>query len=96
MWYAEVNHRERRGLKPAFFGQKLGQTGESFGRDYAGLKKGDISLNQRMFQPQGRLQEAVEQIVKLLEEDRRHGRIIRQDVEINQDPVMAAIEEWTP
>lgn len=76
-------------------GQKLGQTGESFARDYAGLKKGDISLNQRMFQPQGRLQEAVEQIVKLLKEDRRHGRIIRQDIEINQDPVMAAIEEWT-
>ncbi len=77
-------------------GKKLGQTGESFARDYAGLKKGDISMNQRMFQPQGRLQEAIEQIVKLLKEDRRHGRMIRQDIEIHRDPVMAAIEEWTP
>lgn len=76
--------------------QQLGQTPESFANDYAGLKKGDISLNQKMFQPGGRLQTAAPEMVKLLREDPQHGRIVREDVEIATAPVMAAIQEWKP
>lgn len=74
--------------------QQLDQSPESFARDYAGLKKGDIAMNQRMFQPQGRLTQALEQILNLLREDSRHGRIIREDVEINGEIVTTAIERW--
>ena len=73
-------------------GQQLDQTLESFTRDYAGLKKGDIAMNQSMFEPQGRLIQALEEIKNLLQEDSRHSRIIREDVEINGDPVISAIE----
>lgn len=72
--------------------QQLDQTPESFARDYAGLKKGDITLNQRMFEPQGRLIQARQEISQLLKEDPRHSRIIREDVEINGDPIISAIE----
>ena len=74
--------------------QQLGQTPESFASDYSGLKKGDIAMNQRMFEPQGRLTQAIKQIVQWLHEDTRHGRTIREDVEINAEPVKAAIEQW--
>ncbi len=77
-------------------GKQLGQSRESFASDYAGLKKGDIAMNQRMFEPQGRLQEAKEQIIQLLRQDPRHSRIIREDIEINAEPVTAAIKEWKP
>ena len=77
-------------------GKQLGQSRESFASDYAGLKKGDIAMNQRMFEPQGRLQEAKEQIIQLLRQDSRHSRIIREDIEIDAEPVTAAIEEWKP
>jgi NitT/TauT family transport system substrate-binding protein len=74
--------------------KKLGQSTESFARDYAGLKKGDIALNQRMFQTNGRLSSAKTQIIQLLEEDPRHGRVIRQDVKIDGTLVSKAIEAW--
>ena len=74
--------------------QKLDQTPESFASDYAGLKKGDIAMNQRMFKAQGRLIQSLEEMTKLLREDSRHGRIIREDVEINEETVMKAIERW--
>ncbi len=77
-------------------GQKLDQSGDSFEKDYAGLKKGDIALNQRMFKSQGRLQEVSEQIAQLLRNDPRHSRVIRGDIEINADPVMGAIDTWEP
>ena len=73
--------------------QQLDQTPESFARDYAGLKKGDITLNRRMFEPQGRLIQARQEINTLLKEDPRHGRIIREDVEINGEPVIFVIEQ---
>ena len=74
--------------------QQLDQTPESFARDYAGLQKGDISLNLQMFEPQGRLIEALKKMNKLLKEDTRHGRIVREDVEINRETVMNAIKRW--
>ncbi|MBD2495057.1 ABC transporter substrate-binding protein [Nostoc sp. FACHB-280] len=75
-------------------GEKLGQSGESFGSDYAGLKKGDITLNRRMFAADGRLNSAKEEIVQLLQADPRHGRVIRQDVDINAALVNEAITGW--
>jgi NitT/TauT family transport system substrate-binding protein len=77
-------------------GKQLGQSGRAFGSDYAGLKKGDIAMNQRMFQPQGRLKEAAGLLPQLLRDDPRPGRIPRTDVEINAEPVTAAIEAWKP
>lgn len=77
-------------------GIKLNQTAESFAQDYAGLKKGDIDLNKRMFGAQGRLQEASKEIIKLLGDDPRHGKIARQDVEFNTEIVNTAIKEWKP
>ncbi len=74
--------------------KKLGQSSASFASDYAGLKKGDIALNQRMFQTNGRLSSAKTQIIQLLEEDPRHGRVIRQDVKIDGTLVSKAIEVW--
>jgi NitT/TauT family transport system substrate-binding protein len=77
-------------------GQQLGQSGQAFGQDYAGLKKGDIKMNQRMFSSQGHLKEATKLLPQLLREDPRPGRTPRTDVEINAEPVTAAIEAWQP
>ncbi|MGB8687419.1 MAG: ABC transporter substrate-binding protein [Microcoleus sp.] len=73
--------------------QKLGQNGEAFAQDYAGLKKGDIAMQQQMFKS-GRLPEAIAQMAELLKSDPRAGRMPRQDVEINTELVTTAIEEW--
>lgn len=78
----------------ATVGKKLGQTGESFASDYAGLRKGDMALNQRMFQADGRLSQAKIQIIQLLKEDPRHGRTIRQDVKMDGTLVKKAMEVW--
>ncbi len=75
--------------------KQLGQTEESYASNYAGLKKGDIDLNRRMFKPQGRLEEAMEETVELLSKDQRHGRILRK-VDINGEAVTAAMEAWKP
>ncbi len=75
-------------------GKTLGQSSESFASDYAGLKKGNITLNQRMFAVGGRLNSAKAEIVQLLHADPRHGRVIRQDVEIDATLVNEAITEW--
>ncbi|ALF54684.1 nitrate ABC transporter substrate-binding protein [Nostoc piscinale CENA21] len=75
-------------------GEKLGQSGKSFASDYAGLKKGDITLNRRMFAADGRLNSAKEEIVQLLQADPRHGRVIRQDVDINTGLVNEAMTGW--
>lgn len=74
--------------------KQLGQSPEDFASDYSGLKKGDTVMNRRMFEPQGRLWTATQQIGRWLREDTRHGRIVRDDVEINAEPVTAAIEIW--
>ncbi|MBW4521326.1 MAG: ABC transporter substrate-binding protein [Scytolyngbya sp. HA4215-MV1] len=80
----------------AVVGKVLGQSGQSFGSDYAGLKKGDIALQQRMFQSESRLKQAIQQMSQLLQEDPRSGRIPREDVEINGDLITAAIKQWKP
>ncbi|MEG3953376.1 MULTISPECIES: ABC transporter substrate-binding protein [unclassified Microcoleus] len=74
-------------------GKSLGQKSEAFAKDYAGLKKGDIAMQQQMFKS-GRLPEAIAQMAKLLKSDPRGGRIPRQDVEINTEIVTTAINEW--
>ncbi|MDY7012897.1 MAG: ABC transporter substrate-binding protein [Cyanobacteriota bacterium] len=74
-------------------GKQFGQTGEAFASDYAGLKKGDIALNRQMF-VEGGLQAAVGEMVQLLRADPRHGRIVREDIDLDADPVTAAIQAW--
>lgn len=73
--------------------EQIGQQGEAFASDYAGLKKGDIPMQEQMFQS-GRLPEAIGQMAELLKSDPRAGRTPRQDVEINAELVTAAIEAW--
>jgi NitT/TauT family transport system substrate-binding protein len=75
-------------------GEQLGQTGESFAQDYSGLQKGDRDLNRRMFATNGRLQEAVAKIAELLKADPRHGKSVREDIQLNSTSVNAAIEAW--
>ncbi len=75
-------------------GKALKQDSTSFANDYSGLQKGDIAMQKRMFQSEGRLHAATEQLIQLLQEDPRHGHIARKDVEIDPEPVTAAIKEW--
>lgn len=74
--------------------KKLGQSGESVARDYAGLKKGDITLNRRMFAADDRLNSAKTELVQLLKSDPRHGRVIREDVKIDATLVNEAMAGW--
>ncbi|BAY62917.1 hypothetical protein NIES22_29930 [Calothrix brevissima NIES-22] len=74
--------------------QILGQSSDSVAADYAGLKKGDMTLNRRMFAADSRLNSAKKEIIQLLQADPRHGRVIRQDVEINTVLVNEAIAGW--
>jgi len=74
-------------------GKNLGQKGEAFAKDYAGLKKGDIAMQQKMFLS-GRLPQAIAQMAELLKSDPRAGRMSRQDVEISTEIVTKAINEW--
>lgn len=75
-------------------GKQISQSGASFGKDYAGLKKGDIPLQKRMFQSQGGLKQAIDQMAQFLKEDPRAGRAPREDIEIDAEPVTAAIAGW--
>lgn len=77
-------------------GEKLGQSGEAFASDYAGVRKGDIALNQELFRANGRMQSAETQIIQLLHADPRHGRVARQDVKIDGSIVREAMEAWKP
>ncbi|OLP17674.1 nitrate ABC transporter substrate-binding protein [Leptolyngbya sp. 'hensonii'] len=75
-------------------GKRLNQEPAAFASDYAGLKKGDMAMQKRMFQSQSRLKEAMEQMGQLLQADPRAGRALRQDIEINGEPISTAIEQW--
>lgn len=75
-------------------GKALGQSGASFGQDYAGLKKGDVAMQQRMFQSDSRLRAAIAEMADLLKADPRSGRVPREDVEINAELVTSAISTW--
>lgn len=74
---------------------QIGQNPQKFADSYAGLKQGDRSLNQEMFQ-KGRLTQAIQQTKLLLQADPRHNRVIRQDVSIQAQPVEQAAAEWRP
>ena len=76
-------------------GQHIGQSQEAFAAAYAGLKKGDRAMNQRMFR-EGRLLEATQQISTLLDADSRHNRIIRNDIELDATLVEEAMRSWQP
>lgn len=77
-------------------GKKLGQDPAVFAQDYAGVKKGDIAMQQQMFQSGEGLNAAIAQISQLLKADPRAGRLPRTDVDINAELVTTAIEEWQP
>ena len=74
-------------------GKQIGQSGTAFGSDYAGLKKGDIHLQQQMFKQDG-LKQALVQLTQLLKDDPRSGRAPRADIEIDAEPITAAIAGW--
>jgi len=74
--------------------RQLGQTPESVAKDYTGLQKGDAALNRRMFE--GRLNEAKQQIVRLLKLDPRHRQVIRDDIDFDSQPMLTAIQQWKP
>ena len=76
----------------AVVAKQLGIPPETFAEDYAGLKKGDVALNRRMF-TEGRLPQAYQETRQLLLSDPRHGRIIRDDVAINPEIFNKAIEK---
>ncbi|MDY6782282.1 MAG: ABC transporter substrate-binding protein [Cyanobacteriota bacterium] len=76
-------------------GKQFGQTGEAFASDYAGLKKGDIALNRQMFVG-GALQAAVRDMVQLLRADPRHGRIVRENIDLDAELITTAIQAWRP
>lgn len=94
-WF-DVMHAVETQPKKVFnaVGEQLGQSGEAFGSDYAGLKKGDITLNQRMFGAEGRLKSAKAEIVQLLQADPRHGRVIQEDIKIDATLVNEAMAGW--
>jgi NitT/TauT family transport system substrate-binding protein len=71
------------------------QSSESFASDYSGLKKGDRTLNEQMFQPNGRLQEVIPKTIELLKEDKQRGRIVRETVDIESAPMMEALRKWS-
>lgn len=73
--------------------KQIGTTTEIFAEDYQGMKKGDLEMNRRMF-VDGRLQAAYQQTRQLLLADPRHGRIVREDVEINAEPIAKATKNW--
>ena len=75
--------------------KQIGMTPEAFATDFEGLKKGDREMNRRMF-VEGRLQEAYQQIYQLLLADPRHGRIVRDDVNINAEPITKATNNCQP
>lgn len=94
-WLDVMNAVENKpGEVYAKVGKFLKQSPTSFASDYTGLKKGDIPMQKRMFQDQGRLHTVLKQMTKLLESDKRAGRLVRQDIEINQELITTAIEGW--
>jgi NitT/TauT family transport system substrate-binding protein len=78
----------------AAIAKRTNQTPEAVAKGYSGLKKGDIALNKRMFDKNGRLEAIIGEAQRLLREDPRHGRVIRDDVEIASEPLMQAISIW--
>jgi len=69
-WFDVMNALD---TKPQEVFQKVGkalqQDSTAFANDYSGLQKGDIAMQKRMFQSEGRLHAATEQLMQLLQED---------------------------
>lgn len=74
--------------------KQTSQTPEAVAKGYSGLTKGDIVLNKRMFAKNGRLEAVISESQRLLREDVRHGRVIRNDIEIASELLMEAISMW--
>ncbi|NUN66478.1 ABC transporter substrate-binding protein [Pseudanabaena biceps] len=75
---------------------QIGETKESVSNGYKGIIKGNIALNKRMFAMDGRLKQSIQEIKMLLQEDLRHSKIIRDDVDVNAEPLMMALEGLRP
>lgn len=75
---------------------QIGETKESVATGYKGIIKGDIALNKRMFARDGRLKQSIQEIKQLLQEDLRHSKIIRDDVDVSAEPLMMALEGLRP
>jgi len=76
---------------------QLGQSPESFAQDFAGLKIGTRAMQKRMFRTGGRLEKAKKAIIQLLKENQQFKtRSIREDIEINAEPLNAALRAWKP
>lgn len=73
---------------------ELEQAPEDFAADYAGLKKGDIAMHEEMFLGAKRLETLRQAMIRFLEQDTRHGRVVREDLELNAAPIEAAIQAW--
>lgn len=76
-------------------GKQLGQSVEEFAESYAGLKRGNLATNEEMF-VRGRLKSATRQLKALLQEDPRHGRRVREDINIAVKPIAKTLKEWKP
>lgn len=72
---------------------QLGQTPESFASDYAGVKKGDIYLNQQMLMAEGKLGEAIEKLRELFKEESRYNYVFAENIKLDNRPLVAALKK---
>ncbi|MGB6166383.1 MAG: hypothetical protein WBF52_02245, partial [Geitlerinemataceae cyanobacterium] len=72
---------------------QYGLSVEAFAEDYAGLQKGDLATNKEMF-VRGGLKWATRRLEAMLHEDTRHGRIVRDDLTIDSELSVKAIQRW--
>ncbi len=97
-WFDVMNAIEKEPEKVfATVAAQLGQSPESFAQDFAGLKIGTRAMQKRMFRTGGRLEKAKKAIIQLLKENQQFKtRSIREDIEINAEPLNAALRAWKP
>lgn len=76
-------------------GKQYGISVEAFAEDYSGLQKGDRATNEEMF-VRGGLKRATRRLETMLHEDTRHGRIVRDDLKIDSESIVKAIQRWKP
>lgn len=74
--------------------EQLGSSEGVLAQNYQQLKKGDIQLNQEMFAPNGKLNQAKAKIRQFLRQDLRHNRVIREDVTLETELLMGAVKAW--
>ncbi|NEP16977.1 MAG: ABC transporter substrate-binding protein [Leptolyngbya sp. SIO4C1] len=76
-------------------GQQIDQSASAFATDYAGLQKGDLEMNRRMFES-GRLSEAIQQVKQLLETNPQYSQFLEQEIVVEPTPMINAIQQWSP